>query len=147
MAAAKQKYDAALKELDELKRSIRDREEAVAREKLQAAQFAQVMQQLKDREDRLNRQADLDRQTYLNDQQKAAEAKRAAEQRQKALDEDKLHALKQDQDAKLALAKMQGELEALKQKQQQAATVVAQPPVIINPYPYYHPYRWGPWGW
>jgi DNA-directed RNA polymerase subunit RPC12/RpoP len=145
MALAQKQVADAQKELEELKRSIAAREAAVAQQKLIEDKFADMMRQIKDREDRAIRQAELDREAYRNDQQKAAQAKQAADQKQRELDDEKLKTLKQEQAARDALAKVQAELDALKQRQTQATTVVAQPPVVYS-YPLYHPYRyWSPW--
>jgi hypothetical protein len=147
MAQAQKQVEDAKRELEELKRSIKDRETSLAQQKQLEAQFEQMMAKIREREEKLSRQAELDREAYRNDQQKAAEAKKAADERQRELAEERARAAKNEQEAKASLAKLQGELEALKQRQQQATTVVTQPPPVIYSYPPYHPYRYWPFGW
>jgi hypothetical protein len=67
------------------------------------------------------------------------------EDRQRELDKAKALAAQRETEAKANLAKLQCEVEALKQRQLQATTVVTQPPPVVYSYPPYHPYRYWPW--
>jgi DNA-directed RNA polymerase subunit RPC12/RpoP len=146
LADHQKKYEQAQKDLEQLKRDIQAQQDKAQAQKQQEMLIQSMLDQFKERERNLQKQFDRELEAYRDDQAKLTAAKRAKEQRERELDEDKARAMKQDQEAKEKYAKLQGELEALKQKQQQATTIVQQPPPVVYPYPYYHPYRyWNPW--
>jgi len=148
MAAAQKQYADAQRELQELKRDMQMKEALAAQEKAMQAKMDMLMAEYKSKQDSIERDRERDRERYQNDQQKAAEVKAAADRRQREIDDERTKAMLKEKESKDNLAKLQSELDAMKQRQQQAATVVAQPPPVVYSYPYYHPYRyWSPWGY